>query len=162
MKRGLLIRRKQGVTLIELVVSLALLGLVLSLGSSMLISFFHVPAKAANEYDIQSNLRLLTQQVNTTIRDASATFALYRTNSNNLTSGWNYIIAARDHTALLNTAGMRQPTIMTRLPSWSRRMVTFDLVIVKNNPPDADRLLQYRILAHINSETREISPKSKP
>ncbi len=148
-------RRKRGFTLVELVVSLALIGLVISLGSNILLTSFKIPGKALNEYDVQSKLRLLSHHVNVTIRDASATFALFRTNANNLTSGWNYVMPNADHSSIIEYRWNGTSHDMITLVE-SQEGVTFDLIFVKNNPADVDNLLELKFVANVNGETREI------
>jgi prepilin-type N-terminal cleavage/methylation domain-containing protein len=94
-------KNEKGYTLIELMVAMAIFAIVIVLSSNMLFFTMKVPAQALNEYDIQSNMRVLTQKLTVVIRDSSAVFALHRVNHNNLTAGWNYIIPSDDQTRII-------------------------------------------------------------
>jgi prepilin-type N-terminal cleavage/methylation domain-containing protein len=148
-------KSKKGFTLVELIISLALVALVLSLSLNFLLPAIKLPAKAMNEYEVQSSLRLVTQQITSIIRDASATFALYRVNQNNLTAGWNYVIPSTDHTSIIEYK-WNGTTHVPRTITSSQTGVTFDLVFSKLNPSNADNLLEFKIEATVNGQTREI------
>lgn len=147
--------RKQAFTLIELVISLSILVLIASIATGFLLPTMKLPDKALNEFEIQSKLRLLSQKVNTTIRDASATFALHRTSHSDLTSGWNYIIPSVDHTSIIEYV-WNGSVHVSRVIAAPLAGVTYDLQFSKINPSYADNLLEYKIIATINGTTREI------
>lgn len=65
---------RKGVTLIELIVVVALIGLVLSIPISMYMVGQKSHASTSREFTLQSNVRLATQKITNTIRDSSALF----------------------------------------------------------------------------------------
>jgi hypothetical protein len=150
-------KSKRGLTLVELVVSTALIGLIIALSFNILVPTIKLPDKSINEYNIQSKIRLLSYEVTETIRDASATFALYRSATGTWTQGWNYIIVSDDHTQVeqyLWNNSTKTHTMKVLVEPQSG--VTFSLVFVKLNPPNKDNLLDYRIIATVNGQNREI------
>lgn len=146
---------RKGFTLVEIIISLALLGIVLSLSANFLFSTIHVPDRAMNEYDVQFEMRMLSQRVTTVIRDASATFSLHRTNHNNLTDGWNYIIPSMDQTSIIEYK-WNGTTHVPEVIAKPQDGVTYTLVFRKLNPSYADNLLEYDIVANVNGQSREI------
>jgi prepilin-type N-terminal cleavage/methylation domain-containing protein len=148
--------RKRAFTLIEVVVSLTLLVLIMSIAVGFLLPTLRLPNQAVDEYDIQGKLRLLSQKVNYTIRDASATFALYRINHNNLTAGWNYIIPSTDHTSIVEYLWNGSAHV-AKVVAEPQAGVTYYLQFSKINPAYADNLLEYKVIATIDGETRELT-----
>lgn len=150
-------KNNKGFTLIELILSLAILGLVISLSSSFLLSTFKLPVKAETEYNIQHEMRMLSKNVTSVIRDASATFALHRTNHNNLTEGWNYIIPTSDKKSIIkyewneDTSTHDSSNLIE-----SKDGVTFDLTYEKTSAPYEDNLLQFHLLVNVNGNERDI------
>lgn len=67
-------KSRRGVTLIELILVLAIMGIVGSIPVNMYIVGQKSHASTTREFEIQSNLRLATQKLTNTIRTASATF----------------------------------------------------------------------------------------
>jgi len=146
---------KRGITLIELIISLALFGLVVSLSFNFLFATIRLPDRAMSEYDIQFELRMLSQKVNNIIRDASATFALHRTNHNNLTPGWNYIIPSIDQTSIVEYKWNGSAHV-AQVIAEPQDGVTYNLVFSKITPSYDDNLLEYTIVANVNGQSREI------
>lgn len=150
-------KQRKGLTLVELIISVALIGLVIALASQILLSAMPLPGKAIFEFEVQNKIRLLSQHVNVTIRDASATFALYRTNHNHLTAGWNYIIPSLDQTSVIEYIWNADTgTHDSRVIVEPQDGVTFNLVFRKLQPSDQDNLLQYDISVDVSGRTEAI------
>ncbi len=148
-------KNKKGITLVELVIALAILGLLFSVAGRFFIPVLKTPPAAMEEYEVQASTRLLAQQINSTIRDASATFALHRVNHNNLTAGWNYIIPSLDKTSITEYKWNGSAHV-ARLIAITRPGITYDLTFVKKNPASSDNLLEYNIAVHYDGQLREI------
>lgn len=68
--------KSKGLTLIELVISLALAGIFMVMAINVLDYGFKVQTNYEEEYDLQAEMRLALEQVNRYIRFASAVFAV--------------------------------------------------------------------------------------
>ncbi len=148
-------KKRKGFTLVELIITISIIGLVFVLSGDFVINTFRVPDRTMREYNIQSNMRLVSTKITRIVRDASATFAVYRVNHNNLTAGWNYIIPSLDRTSVVeyiwNGTTWDSRTVVEPLDG-----VTYTLAFDKLSPAYADNLLQYDIVATIEGETRTI------
>lgn len=86
-------KKNRGVTLVELVIVMALLGIVMTTSFSMLSFSFKAHKKTVDEYNLQSSFRLVTEYTNRIARFSTAVFTIPQSSfrENNLTDGWNYI-----------------------------------------------------------------------
>jgi prepilin-type N-terminal cleavage/methylation domain-containing protein len=161
MKRKML-RQKKGFTLIEVLVVMAIIGVVISMSFNLIIMPTRVYGKSVTESEIQFKLRTISQSVNTIVREASATFALPRTNRTNLTAGWNYIIPRMDISSTQSTSIIEYTwnddtqTHDSRVIASPLSGVTYNLVFTKLNPSNVDNLLEYKIIATVDGQTREV------
>ena len=81
--------KRNGFTLVELIITVALISLVIASAFSMLIFGNKVFAKSTKEMDLQANMRLAIENVNKSVRYASAVFTVPSLDGT-LTDGWNY------------------------------------------------------------------------
>lgn len=124
-------------TLIELIVVMAIMGIFITLSTSM---------------------RLLTQKINTVARDSAGSFLLHRDDDTNLTAKWNYIMLNADKTKMIEYPWDAAQNKHVQVELFSGLDgVTLDLVFNKNNAPDADRVLEFTLKANIKGQTREIN-----
>ncbi|MDD2534429.1 MAG: VWA domain-containing protein [Eubacteriales bacterium] len=152
-------RNRKGFTLVELIISISIVGLVFGLAGDFFLNTYKIPNKTQNEYSIQSNMRIVTTNITQIIRDATATFAIFGvTETSAKTDGWNYIYVNDEGTSVIKsnwnfTTSSRDPDqiVVESLPG-----VTYSLRFKKINPSSADRLLEYEIVATINGETRSV------
>lgn len=86
-------KSRKGITLVEIVIAMALLGLVLSSAYSMLFFSNRVHRKGIDEYELQASMRLVSEHTNQISRFSTAVFTIPRSSfrEDNLTDGWNYI-----------------------------------------------------------------------
>ncbi|KUK71670.1 MAG: hypothetical protein XD91_1774 [Clostridiales bacterium 38_11] len=87
------LKNNKGFTLVELIVVIALLGVVLA-GSFSILSFGNtVHRMGVDEFEIQASARLTAQHISNVARYASATFTIPESSfkESNLTNGWDYI-----------------------------------------------------------------------
>lgn len=95
--------RRKGFTLVEVIITLALIGIVISLGTTMLIYSIRSHKVVDEEFQIQSNIRLASQIIGNYIRESSAIFMLndaYFDNSN-LKNEWDYFALSSDKTKVV-------------------------------------------------------------
>ena len=86
-------RKSKGFTLIELIVVLALLGLIATTASAMLWFGTDVVKASNKEYQFQFSTRMLMQETSSIVRYASAVFTIPTSSfrADNLAEGWDYI-----------------------------------------------------------------------
>lgn len=85
--------RKRGFTLVELVIGVSLMTMVIALGFQIMSASNKITAKTINETQLQSSARLFTENINTSVRYASAIFMIPKKSfvRENLTKGWSYL-----------------------------------------------------------------------
>lgn len=156
-------KTRKGITLVELIIVLALLGLVISGGTSLLLFSRNVHGKTTDEFDIQSNSRIIIQNINSTVRDSAATFLLHRGDADRenvatFTEGWNYILLSNDKSKLLQyswdeTEGeFIKKELMSSIDG-----VKLDLVFNKLSKANEDNLLEYILTLDVNGKTRNFT-----
>ena len=84
---------RKGFTLIEIIVTLALAGMVSTMAFSIVGFSKNSVKMATGEFDIQATTRNVMEKTNNTIRYATAVFTIPTTSfrHDNLTAGWNYL-----------------------------------------------------------------------
>lgn len=166
-KERVTMKRRKGFTLVEVVLTIALISMVV-LGGTNLVTFgIRGHRLSMDEFDIQSNLRLLIHNVNTTIRDTSAVFLLHRENADNLTEEWNYIMLSPEKDRLLNyvwNSSTSSHDVQEMFPGIEG--ITLELDFNKDSEPNEsepnesepniDRLLEFGITVNGLGETRTI------
>lgn len=150
-------RNRKGFTIIELILAIALASMVIGIGTNLMVFGMKNTQLTYDEFDIQSNVRFMSQKINTTIRDSAATFVLHRDNANSLTDEWNYIMLNSDKTKLVEykwnsaTSSHDVNEIFKGISG-----VTLELEFEKDTAANIDRLLKYRLKVHEGSKTNVI------
>jgi len=88
-----------GFTLLEVILSVALIGLIITLSSNILIFGSSAHRITVKEYSIQSDLRRAAEQANKVIRYSKAVFAVPETFISPQTAmdpGWTYLMVSPD------------------------------------------------------------------
>ena len=93
-------KERKGFTLVELLIVLALMSIIITFGTGYLTFGSKGHSMTFEEFNIQSDLRIVSQKINSIIREASATFILHREDAELLTDEWNYIMLNEDKTGL--------------------------------------------------------------
>lgn len=137
-------KARKGITLVELLIALALVSIVIVAGTNFLLFGIKGHTITIDEFNIQSNTRLVSSKINSIIRDASGVFVLHRDDDENLTDEWNYIMLNDDKTKLLEYVwdGTSKSHTVNELVTGLNE-VNFDLEFIKNNPSDEDKLLEF-------------------
>lgn len=149
--------KRKGLTLVELILTISLLSVIIIAATNIITFTTRGHQATIDEYDIQSNIRIVSQKVNTVIRDSSAVFILHRDNANNLTPEWNYLMINPEKDKLINY--IWNPTtnshdISELFPS--AEGVTLDLEYIKENTMDVNRLLKFNLAVEGLGEARTI------
>ncbi len=95
--------KRKGITLIEIILALALIGIVISLGTTMMIFSTRAHKTVEEEFQIQSDIRLSSQIIGNYIKESSAIFMLNDTyfDSSNLKNEWDYFALSDDKTQII-------------------------------------------------------------
>lgn len=92
-----IVRRKAGFTLVEIIIVIALLGMIITLAGSFIKFSFPLEKKVENEYELQSEMRLATELLNSYIRNATVTFVMPGSVSpDTIEDDWNYFGVSED------------------------------------------------------------------
>lgn len=85
------LRKRDGFTLVELMVTIVLIGMVIGLAGTFFNLSFLSERKVEDEYDLQASVRQASELLNNTIRKATVTFTLVNTEFEGAKkSKWNY------------------------------------------------------------------------
>lgn len=90
---------RKGVTLVELIIVIAIIGIVISLAGTMMTFSIKSQAAVSKEFQIQSDMRLASEIINQELRYSSAVFMLNEhqySDSSDLKSGWDYFTLSDD------------------------------------------------------------------
>lgn len=150
-------KNKNGFTLVEVLLTIALLSIVILGGASLLTFTIKGQDLTMHEFDIQSNLRIVSQNINTIVRDTSATYLLHRDNADNLTDEWNYIMLNSEKDKLLNyvwNSTTSSHNVVEMFPAIEG--VTLEVMLRKDSAPHEDKLLEFGITVTGSGETRTI------
>jgi len=96
---------RRGFTLIELIIAMALVSLVIGIASSMMVFSIKSQEIVAQEFQIQSEMRIASEIVNQQVRYASAVFLLNQkqfSGSSDLKNGWSYFALSTDKKQILH------------------------------------------------------------
>lgn len=137
---------RKGFTLVELLMALALISIIITFGTSYLIFGSKGHSMTFEEFNIQSDLRIVSQKINSVVREASATFILHREDAELLTDEWNYIMLNEDKTGLFeyrwNPTTKKHDKIER---AGSVDGSTLELLFDKDSNPDEDKLIQFTL-----------------
>lgn len=86
-------KKNNGFTLIEIIITLALMGIVLASAFGIMQFGYKLQSKTISEYDVQVSTRLVSDNVNKISRYSTAVFTIPKNSftESKLTDGWNYI-----------------------------------------------------------------------
>lgn len=91
---------KRGFTLVELVVVIAIIGMVITTIFSLLFFGFDVYTMTAEDYSVQSDVRIAMEKTNSLVRYSRALFAV--PDVTYMDDEWSYIGLNEDHTMIIN------------------------------------------------------------
>ncbi len=139
----------RGFTLVELLVSVGLLSVVLTVGFSMLLFGNKMVKISEDEYDFQFATRTTLQATSSTIRYSTAVFTIPKSkfSAANLDGDWDYIgiVDTSDGEEIVkyihNGSGGHDATVL--IPA--QKDVSFKFVFTKTNPSNNNCLLQFTI-----------------
>jgi len=147
------ISKNAGMTLIEVIVSIALLGLVVS-GAYSLINFARLYLeKSQTEYQFQFATRYTLQQTSDVVRYSTAVFTIPESSfsETNLDSGWDYIgiVDTPDGQQIMKyTYDLATNRHLSSILVPAQEDMRYEFVFTKVNPSDEDSLLKFSIRSY--------------
>lgn len=157
-KRGIrgevmVIKNKKGITLLEVMVVVLIIGIVISTIMSIVVFGYRVYNKESSEYDIQTKVRLTMEEMNKLMRSSKAVFAI--PNADYLDEQWNYISVSEDNTKIINykwdnVTKTHKQTVLTG----PFEGVEFDISFFKNSNMESDNTVKLRLEATVNGVTK--------
>ena len=150
------LRNKKGFTLIEVIVVVMLIGLVISMAFSMLFFGYNVFGLTSTEFDVQSNIRLAMEEINTTVRSSKAMFAVPDATFRD--DQWSYIAVSPDRSTVINyvwdpsigeDGGHIESVIVGPYDN-----VLFDISFFKEDSISKDNFVKMRLEANVNGSTK--------
>jgi prepilin-type N-terminal cleavage/methylation domain-containing protein len=132
---------KKGFTLVEVLVVLAITGMVTTMIFSLLFYGFDVFSMTSKEYELQTNVRMAMQKTDKLVRYSTALFAV--PDLMYLDDEWDYVGVSEDGTKIVsytwnNTSHSHDETILVGPYDG----VTFDMGFSKSNTLSTDNTLQ--------------------
>lgn len=96
-------KRRNGITLVELIIVLAIIGIVISLAGTMLGFSIRSHRIVDEEFQVQSSMRLTSQVISNYIRESSAIFMLndIQFDNSNLKNEWDYFALSSDKSQVI-------------------------------------------------------------
>lgn len=155
-----MIRRIKGFTLIEILISIALLGIIISMAFSMLPIGRNSMALSVNEYELQSSMRLAAQKTNNYIRFSTAIFTIPKLSfrENNFTQGWSYLGVKEVEitpgvmgSEIVNYKYVSENNWAQEVLVPAKKDLYYELLFKKNKPHYIDKLLTVKISGYINN-----------
>ena len=159
-------KRLTGFTLIELIITLALVTMVISVSTNMIIFSMNSHEVTVNEYELQSAIRIASDVTNRVIRYSSAIFTIPsgRFYEANLTEGWSYFGVSDDKKEIVRytyetRGGVTQHWKDVLVPAQDN--LTYDFVFEQASNSN-DSILRYKIIGIVSgTSTQKIEIESE-
>lgn len=124
--------KSRGFTLIEVIVTVAIVAIGISLAAQMMIFSMNGQKSAEKEFDFQSQMRLTSQTLNSEIRKATVLFAIPQKTFETKKPEWNYIGLADKNTLVSYIWNKDKNTHDERILIKSEDDKSFNLFFKKN------------------------------
>ncbi len=149
---------RSGFTLIEMVLTTAVLGVVMTLAFSMLGAGNRFSAKSGDEYRLQASVRMASHQTSEIVKFSSAVFTITKDNfrEGNLSDDWNYFGVSADKTEIIQyTYNPVTDTHLKKVIVASQPNLFYDMQFIKENTYDVDKLLRVKIVGYLGAPGNE-------
>lgn len=153
--------KKQGFTLIELIVAMALITIVVGISADMMINAIRTQSLVSNSYDVNVEMRTASQYTNDVLRYSSAIFTVPegRFFEGNLTEGWSYFGLSQDKREIIKYTYEQRlnGSNVLELRHWKDVVVAtqpnieYSLLFERVTSGTNDRLVKFSIVAHNTS-----------
>ena len=138
------VKNNAGFTLIELMVTIVLIGMVIGLASLFFNFSFLSEKKVEDEFMLQANMRLASESLNTAIRNASVTFTLPETVfEGTKESKWNYFGVENGKEIVQYTWNASSASHDRRVIVPEREGIVYNLFFTQNQP--GSKMIQFNL-----------------
>lgn len=165
MGKSVLKKRLPAITLAELIIVLAIGGILIAISSNAILMLFRTQSMAVDEYDLHSASRMASDKVSETIRYSQAVFALpfdYVKNVNAMDPEWDYVAVTSGGKELVEytydtTTRKHVPKVLIASQPNVEYEITFDKKSAKTVVKDGktsildDNVLHYSVTAYLLS-----------
>lgn len=165
MEKSVFKKRLPAITLAELIIVLAIGGILVAISSNAIFMLFRTHSMAVDEYDLHSASRMASDKVSETIRYSQAVFALpfdYVKNVNAMDPEWDYVAVTSDGKELVEytydtTTRKHVPKVLIASQPNVEYEITFDKksaqTVVKDGKTSIldDNILYYSVTAYLLS-----------
>lgn len=149
--------KKNGFTLIELIIALSLIAMIISISTNMIIFSMRSHDVTVDEYVLQSSIRMASDVTNRVIRYSSALFTIPsgRFFEANLTEGWDYFGVSDDKREIVKYTYETRSGVTKH---WKEVLVaaqdqlTYDFIFEQDSSSN-DRILRYKIIGTLAGTT---------
>lgn len=159
-------KHRKGITILEVVLVVALFSIAIIPATNLFIFGNRAQSAAVSEFDTQSKVRLVSENINSIIRDASGLYLLNKVYpsddsieavnaSDYFSNNWNYLMLNKDGTALVEWVwdGTKHTKRTIVAPTEG---LSYNLTYKKQNPSNEDSLLKYDLSINVSGKEREI------
>lgn len=157
-------RNIYGFTLIELLLALSIISLVILISSNLVIFGVKSHKLTANKYDLQSSIRLATEQTNQIVRYSKAVFAVPQTfvaNTSVMDPGWDYFMVSQDKKRVVTMEYNKDTNRHEeRVIVGEQDNIVYEVFFEKDTSVNSDSVMKYKIYAYVTDskgkKTREV------
>lgn len=140
-------KKHRGITLIEVVLALAFVGIVISLGTSIFLFGNKVHNVSAEEADIQATTRLIAEQINNIVRMATKTHTIPRSSFQHSEDGvrdpnTSYIGITKEGNVVIDEPGGEGQPRNVRYLAEKKDGIDYEIVFNKAG----DKIIEYNIV----------------
>lgn len=142
---------KKGFTLVELIIVIALMGIIIAASFNILLLGTKTHSISLNEYDLQSSIRIATESVNQIVRYSKAVFAVpgtFVSNEDVMDPDWNYFMVSNDGKKIVSIEyDKNKKKFIERIIVSEQKDIVYEVFFEKNEASTIDNLMRFIIKA---------------
>lgn len=156
-------RNKKGFTLVELIIVIAILGIILSVSFNMMLFGVNAHKKTLSEYELQSSIRIASERTNDIVKYSSSLFTIPEGSfrKDNLDKEWDYFGLSEDRKQIIHYKA--NPSKVSSIdPKFHDELVVvdnqdgieYDFIFKKNDALTSSNLLEFTIEARTSDNKK--------
>lgn len=154
--------KEKGFTIIELMIAMAIALIILPLGYMIIFSGSKAHLDGIDEYQLQSDMRVAAEHMNSVIRYSTVVFGVTEDDFNPnhgvpLTSGWSYIGSCPDdgivHYQYDSSTDSHNKTILIE----NKDDIIFNAEFIDKNPDIDDKLVKFILTGDLTDSSKTVS-----
>lgn len=148
---------KKGFTLIELIIAIALTTITIIISVNMFFFGTNAHRKTFDEYKIQSDVRIATEQVTNIVRYSKAVFGVpypFVESTSKMDPGWSYFMVSPDGKRIVsmdynNTTKIHEERVVVE----EQDDIEYEMIFEKDKNAKTDNVMIYKIYAYVIDES---------